>query len=215
MPSNESAVVGVNVHAPVAHAAVPFCVLAPAIAIDTVGFTPAAVVHAPPSVVTVAFVMNGNVRAVPLMVPTVTTGAAVLTVIDCTPLEPVFVAASLCVAVTAYVPFAETAGDVVYVHTPAEHGAVPFCVAVPVIATDTVATSPAAVPHAPLTVATVVLVVYGNERTVPFTVVSVTNGAVVSTEIVFAPLFALFDAASVWVAVIEYEPLTISALTNE
>src|SRR3954447_7900970 len=195
MPSNESAAVGVNVHAPVAHAAVPFCVLAPAIAIDTVGLTPAAVVHAPPSVVTVAFVMNGNVRAVPLMVPTVTTGAAVLTVIDCAPVAPVFVAVSLCVAVTAYVPFAETAGEVVYVHTPAEHGAVPFCVAVPVIATDTVATSPAAIPQPPLTVVTDVFVTYGNERTVPFTVVRVRTGAVVSTVIAFAPVLALFAAA--------------------
>src|SRR3954464_1063782 len=99
MPSNDSAVAGVNVPAPAAHAAVPFCVLAPAIAIDTVGLTPAAVVHAPPSVVTVAFVMNGNVRAVPFTVATVTTGAAVLMVIDCAPLVPVFVAVSVCVAV--------------------------------------------------------------------------------------------------------------------
>src|SRR3954451_20276798 len=99
MPSNESAAVGVNVHAPVVHAAVPFCVLAPAIAIETVGFTPAAVVHAPPSVVTVVFVMNGKVRAVPFTVATVTTGAAVLIVIDCAPLVPVFVAVSVWVAV--------------------------------------------------------------------------------------------------------------------
>src|SRR3954464_13650366 len=160
MPSNDSAVAGVNVPAPAAHAAVPFCVLAPAIAIDTVGFTPAAVVHAPPSVVTVVFVMNGNVRAVPFTAPTVTTGAAVLIVIACEPVVAVFVAVSLCVAVTAYVPFAASVGDVVYVHTPAEHGAVPFWVAVPVIATETVATSPAAVPHAPLNVAIVVFVVY-------------------------------------------------------
>src|SRR3954454_9623204 len=123
MPSNESAAVGVNVHAPVAHAAVPFRVLAPAIAIDTVGLTPAAVVHAPPSVVAVAFVMNGNVRAVPFTVATVTTGAAVLMVIDCPPLVPVLVAVSVCVAVMLYVPFAESAGAAVYVHTPAEHGA--------------------------------------------------------------------------------------------
>ena len=99
-PSAESAVVGVNVHAPVAHAAVPFCVLAPRIATDTVGFTPAAVVHAPPRVVTVALVVKGNVRAVPLTVVIVTAGAAVLMVIDCAPLVPVFVAVSVCVAVT-------------------------------------------------------------------------------------------------------------------
>src|SRR4051794_14668469 len=99
MPSNESGVVGVNVHAPVVQAAVPFWVLAPAIASDTVGFTPAAVVHVPPSVVTVVFVMNGNVRAVPLIVVSATTGAAVLMVIDCAPLVPLFVAVSVCVAV--------------------------------------------------------------------------------------------------------------------
>src|SRR3954464_4621075 len=99
MPSAESAVVGVNVHAPVAHGAVPFCALAPVIATDTVGFTPAAVVHAPPRVVTVAFVVNGRAGAVPLIVAIVTIGAEVLSVIDCAPLVPVFVAVSVCVAV--------------------------------------------------------------------------------------------------------------------
>src|SRR3954469_18147030 len=99
MPSEASAVVGVNVHAPVAHAAVPFWVLAPVTAIETVGLTPAAVVQVPPSVVTVVFVMNGNVRAVPLIVVSATTGAAVLMVIDCAPLVPLFVAVSVCVAV--------------------------------------------------------------------------------------------------------------------
>src|SRR3954453_24203551 len=113
MPSAASAVAGVNVHAPVVQAAVTFCVLAPAIATETGGFTPAAVVHVPPSVVTVAFVMNGNVRAVPLTVVSVTTGAAVLMVIDCAPLVPVFVAVSLWVAVMLYVPFADNVGEVV------------------------------------------------------------------------------------------------------
>ena len=98
-PSADSAVVGVNVHAPVAQAAVPFCVLAPRIATDTVGFTPAAVVHAPPSVVTVVFVLKGKVRTPPLTVVSVTVGAAVLMVIDCAPLVPVLVAVSVCVAV--------------------------------------------------------------------------------------------------------------------
>src|SRR4051812_1157636 len=100
MPSLASAVVGVNVHAPVVQAAVPFCVLAPAIAIDTVGFTPAAVVHVPPTVVAVVLVMNGKVRAVPLTVVSATTGAAVLTVIDCAPLVPLLAAVSVWVAVT-------------------------------------------------------------------------------------------------------------------
>ena len=67
----------------------------------------------------------------------------------------------------------------------------------------TVAASPAAVPHAPPTVVAVTLVENGNVRAVPFTVVSVTTGAVASTEIALAPLLPLLAAASVWVAVIE------------
>ena len=98
-PSAESEVVGVNVHAPVVQVAVPFWVLAPRMATDTVGFTPAAVVQVPPSVVAVVFVVYGKVRAVPLTVVKVTAGAAVLIVIDCAPLVPVFVAVSVCVAV--------------------------------------------------------------------------------------------------------------------
>src|SRR5262245_65044107 len=94
MPSLESAVVGVNVQALALQAAVPFCVLAPVIDTLTVGFTPAAVVHAPPSVLTVAFVMYGKVRAVPLTVVIVTVGAAVLIVIDCAPELPVLPAVS-------------------------------------------------------------------------------------------------------------------------
>ena len=77
----------------------------------------------------------------------------------------------------------------------------PFCVLAPVIATDTVALSPAAVPQAPPTVVTVALVEYGKVRTVPLTVVSVTTGAVVSTVIVWAPLVPVLPAASVCVAV--------------
>ena len=46
----------------------------------------------------------------------------------------------------------------------------------------------------------------------PLTVVSVTTGAVVSTVIALTPLFAAFAAVSVWVAVIEYAPLTASEL---
>src|SRR3954447_228090 len=100
MPSLASAVVGVNVHAPVGQAAGPFCVLAPAIAIETGGVTPAAGVRGPPMVVTVVLVMNGKVRAVPLTVVSATTGAAVLTVIDCAPLVALLVAVSVWVAVT-------------------------------------------------------------------------------------------------------------------
>jgi len=42
----------------------------------------------------------------------------------------------------------ESVGDVVYVHAPAVHGAVPVCVAAPVIDTVTVAASPAVAPLA-------------------------------------------------------------------
>ena len=62
--------------------------------------TPAAVVHAPPTVVTVALVVYGNVRAVPLTVVSVTIGAAVWIVIDFAPVVPVLPAVSVCVAVT-------------------------------------------------------------------------------------------------------------------
>ena len=48
---------------------------------------------------TVVFVMYGNVRAVPFTVVSVTVGAAVLIVIDCAPVVPVFPAVSVCVAV--------------------------------------------------------------------------------------------------------------------
>ena len=78
----------------------PLCVLVPVIVTDTVAFTPAAVVHVPPKVVTVALVVYGNVRVVPLTVETVTVGAAVWTVIDLAPEVPVLPAASDCVAVT-------------------------------------------------------------------------------------------------------------------
>ena len=57
MPFTDSAVVGVNVHTPAAHGAVPLCVLAPVIDTETVAGSPAAVPHAPPTVVTVAFVV--------------------------------------------------------------------------------------------------------------------------------------------------------------
>src|SRR5262245_25263993 len=213
-PSAASAVVGVKVHALAVQAAVPFCVVAPVIATETVGFTPPAVVQAPPIVVTVALVMYGNVRAVPLTVVSVTVGAAVLMVIDCGPDVPVFVAVSVWVAVIVYVPCADRAGEAVYVQTPAEQVAVPFWVAAPVTATFTVVESPAAVPHAPATDVMLVLVLKGNVRTVPLTVVSVMTGAVRSTVIVWAPLVPVFAAPSDWVAVTAYAPLTASELTN-
>ena len=72
-----NAVVGVKVHALAEHATVPLCVLAPVIEIDTVVLTPAAVVHAPPTLVTVVFVLSGKVRVAPLTRVIVTTGALV------------------------------------------------------------------------------------------------------------------------------------------
>src|SRR4051812_22790001 len=100
MPSHEGGGVGGNVQAPAVQAAVPFWGLAPEIAIDTVGFTPAAVVQGPPRAVAVVLVMNGKVRAVPLTVVSAATVAAVLMVIDCAPLVALLVAVSVWVAVT-------------------------------------------------------------------------------------------------------------------
>ena len=85
--------------------------------------------------------------------------------------------------------------------TPALHAGVPLRVLAPVIDTDTVAASPGNAPHAPPMVVTVAFVVYGNVRAVPFTLVSVTTGAVLSTVIDFAPLVPVFPAVSAWVAV--------------
>ena len=59
------------------HGAVPFSLLAPATATDTVATSPVATPHAPPTVVTVALDANGNVRAVPLVDVSVTAGAEV------------------------------------------------------------------------------------------------------------------------------------------
>ena len=81
--------VGVKVHALALQAAVPFCVLAPVIATDTVGLHAGRGRARAADVVTVRSVMSGNVRAVPLTVVSVTVGAAVLIVIDCAPLVPV------------------------------------------------------------------------------------------------------------------------------
>ena len=81
-------------------------------------------------------------------------------------------------------------------------GAVPFSELGPLDAIATVAVSPAAVPHAPPTEVTVLLVVNGNVRAVPLTVVSVTTGSVRSTVTLCAPLVPVFAAVSVWVAVI-------------
>ena len=69
--------VKVKVQAPAVQAAVPFCVLAPVTATDTVGLSPATVPQAPPTDVAVRLVENGKVRAVPLTDVSVTTGGVV------------------------------------------------------------------------------------------------------------------------------------------
>jgi hypothetical protein len=93
---------------------------------------------------------------------------------------------------------------------PAVHGVVPFCVPAPVIATETVAISPATVPHAPPTEASGALVVYGKVRGLPLTFVNVTMGADTSTLIACAPLVPVLPAVSVWVAVTVYAPVAVS-----
>ena len=64
-----------NDQIPAVHVAAPLCVLAPVIDTLTVVLSPEAVPQAPPIVVTVAFVVYGKLRAVPLTVVSDTTGA--------------------------------------------------------------------------------------------------------------------------------------------
>ena len=56
--------------------------------------------HAPPTLVATALVRKGNVRAVPLTVVSVTTGAVLSTLIACAPDVPTLLAVSVWVAVT-------------------------------------------------------------------------------------------------------------------
>jgi hypothetical protein len=53
------------------------------------------------------------VRGAPFTLVSVTTGAVVSMTIVCAPLVPVLPPVSVCVAVTAYVPAADSVGDVV------------------------------------------------------------------------------------------------------
>jgi hypothetical protein len=202
----------VYVHAPAVQGAVPFSVPAPVSAIATVPLSPAAVPHAPPTVVTVTLIDSGNVRAVPFTVVNVTTGIVRSTLIVCGPVVPMFAAASLWVTVIVYAPSAESAVVGVNVHVPAVHGAVPFCVLVPLIATETVAASPIAAPHVPPKAVTVALLRYGKVRAVPFTDVSATCGSVLSTVMLCAPLVPVLPAVSDCVIVTEYTPSVASAV---
>src|SRR5262245_31529796 len=97
----------------------------------------------------------------------------------CGLLVPVFPAVSDCVAVTVYVPFAENAVVGVKFQAAAVQVAVPLWVLAPLIVTLIVVLTPAADVHVPPKVVTVALVVYGNVRVAPFTVLTVTVGAAV------------------------------------
>src|SRR5262245_43638461 len=71
--------------------------------------------------------------------------------------------------------------------------------------------SPTALPQVPPTVFTVWLVLYGNVRCVPLTVVTAGVGGVVSMLIVCAPVEPALPATSPWVTVTAYEPAADSA----
>src|SRR3954467_13929243 len=79
-PFAANALEKVYVHAPAVQGAVPFSELGPLAATATVAASPVAVPHAPPTDVAAAFVVNGNVRVVPLTVVSVTTGSVRSTV---------------------------------------------------------------------------------------------------------------------------------------
>ena len=190
----------VYVQAPAVHGVVPLSVPAPVTTTETVAMSPVAVPHAPPTLVAAVFVSSGNVRTVPLTDVRVTAGPVVSTVIDFAPEVPTLVAVSLWVAVSEYTPVADSATAGVNVHRPVEQSALPFCVLAPVMATVTVALSPAAFVQVPPTLVTVVFVESGNVRALPFTVVNETVGATVSTEIAFAPLSPTLPAESDCVA---------------
>jgi hypothetical protein len=113
----------------------------------------------------------------------------------------VFPAVSVCVAVTVYAPVAVSCGLTVKDHAPAVQVAVPFWVAAPPMLTDTVLASPAAVPQVPPTLETAWLLLKGNVRTVPFTRVTATLGAVVSIVMLCAPEVPVLPAVSPCVTV--------------
>ena len=66
--------------------------------------------QAPPTEVAAMFVDKGKVRAVPFTDVSVTTGAVVSMMTDCAPLVPTLAKLSVWVAVTLYVPAADSAG---------------------------------------------------------------------------------------------------------
>jgi hypothetical protein len=213
-PLTASELTKVYVHAPAVQVAAPFSLPAPATATDTLPLSFAALPQEPPTDNTVALLRYGKVRATPLTVVTVTTGAVLSTVIVCVPVVLVFDAASLCVPVTLYTPSPDSAVVGANVQKPAVHGAVPLWVLAPVIETVTPAPSPGAVPHVPPKDVTVTLVWKGKVRVEPFTEVSVTTGGMVSIVIDFVPVAPVLPAESAWVALTVYVPLAASAVAN-
>jgi hypothetical protein len=193
----------VYVQAPAVHGAVPFSVPAPATAMATVAVSPAAVPHAPPTVVALALSDSGKVRAVPLTVVSVTIGSVRSTLMTWAPVVPVLPAASVCVTVIVYEPSVDSAVVGAKVKVPAVHAAEPLCVLVPVIDTETVAASPKAAPHVPPKAVTVALLRYGKVRAVPFTEVSTTTGSVLSTVMLCGPLVPVLPDVSDCVTVTE------------
>src|SRR3954454_14635121 len=88
--------------------------------------------HAPPRDVTATFTVAGYDWVAPLSLFRLTVGATV-SMMTClvlgAPVLPWFPAASVCVALRLYVPCADNVGEVVYVHVPPEHVALPVWVA--------------------------------------------------------------------------------------
>jgi hypothetical protein len=98
-----------------------------------------------------------------------------------------------------YEPCADNAVGGVVVQTPDEHRAPPLSLAAPLTDQLTIASSPAAVPHAPPIEVTSWFVKSGNDTDVPFTFVSETTGAVLSIVTDLLPLEPV-PPAFVWLA---------------
>jgi hypothetical protein len=175
------------------------------IATATVALSPGAVPQVPPTDVSGALVVYGNVRGAPFAFARLTAGATVSTLIVCGPLDPVFPTLSVCAAVTTKLPFVRLVPSV-RVQLPAVQAVVPLWVPDPPIEIDTVALSPGAVPHAPPTDVTATFVENGNVRGVPLTLVTVTTGAETSTTMFWPPVVPVLPAMSVCVTVTVYVP---------
>ena len=109
---------------------------------------PSVLEHAPPTEVTVPFVLCGKVTVDPFTLVSVTVGAVLSIVTDLLPEPPALPAASVCEATKAYVPSAETAVVSVSVQLPPEQAALVGAVALPSFVTLTL---PSPVEHVPPT----------------------------------------------------------------